>query len=117
MGKMSWAEKTHKKVCACYVWEAEGIEGVGRDMVVADEDTEVVGSDILRVMDIFTCSCNVPCMRYGIGQLNREGEKNLTHSVVCMAAKRRLTFLSLVIANQELFKSDRKTFADLLACP
>lgn len=47
MGKMSWEEKTHKKVCACYVWEAEGIEGVGRDMIVADEDTEVVGSDIL----------------------------------------------------------------------
>lgn len=34
-----------------------------------------------------------------------------------MAAMWRLTFLSLEIANKELFKSDRKTFADLLACP
>lgn len=47
MEKLSWAEKTHKKVCACYASEADGIERVGRDMVVADEDAEVVGSDIL----------------------------------------------------------------------
>lgn len=59
------------------------------------------------------------CPRYEIGHRANEQRrgKNLTHSMVCMAAKRRLTFLSLVIANQELFKSDRKTFADLLACP
>lgn len=62
-------------------------------MVVADEDTEVVGSDILRVMNIFTCSCNVPCMRYGIGQLNREGEKKSYTFCGMHGCKEEINFL------------------------
>lgn len=53
---------------------------------------------------------------WGGGQVSTE-ENHDTLCGITEAAMWRLTFLSLEIANKELFKSDRKTFANLLACP
>lgn len=88
-------------------------------MTVADKGTE--GSDIMcRILNVCTGTWDFPSMRQGIrkgGQVAREEKKPDTFYDMTMAAMWRLTFLSPVIANKELFKSDRKTVADLLAYP